>query len=101
VPGRPATGTVSGEVNPFVAVNTSLEIVPNPATEEAAVYYTQPSAGTLLLMTPEGKTISRFALSENTGQLILNLKDYHPGIYLISLRPDSGTALFRKLVVIR
>ena len=83
------------------ALQASLHLIPNPASEQVTVYYTQPSAGTLSILTPEGKAITLMALNDFAGEVTLNLSEYPQGLYLISLKPDSGNALFRKLAVIR
>lgn len=83
------------------SLQASLHLIPNPASDEVSVYYLQPSAGMLSVITPDGKEVTRMALNDFAGQVTLNLNDYPPGIYLVSLKPDGGNALFRKLAVIR
>ncbi len=97
---RPGRGKLASDLN-----TTSINIYPNPATNEATLEFSvaQSEKAELSLYSVDGRLITQIANEQldNTQfyQIPLNLNELPSGIYIVALQTASGELQHKKLVV--
>lgn len=79
---------------------SSLTTSPNPAKEHVDVSYLTKGKGQLTIQLTDmyGKTLKSLKVSDDAGQIRLNLTDLSGGVYFCTLRQDGNILTTRKLI---
>ncbi|MCU0371064.1 MAG: T9SS type A sorting domain-containing protein [Bacteroidales bacterium] len=78
-----------------------LSVFPNPGSGQVAIYYNLPDdhgRSALRLIQPDGKVIYQVKLDKGTGNLVLDLYQYPPGIYLLAMISGEYTCIKKLLL---
>lgn len=82
------------------AVKLSMELFPNPATEQVIVAVETSGVCKITLTDLSGHTLQDMELTESGRQKrMLDTSQLSPGIYFVELKQESGTSILKKLVI--
>jgi len=91
---------ISGSINPESNI---LSVYPNPAKSYTTVRYKMSNESDLQLVLYDllGKEKETYPLPSASGILRLDLSQYKPGVYFLTLKSGRKTMLTRRLIIVR